>query len=124
MSAILFAGFGISFQAVFADDDFPNDLPDGTGQTETAGNLPAAAGPTQQPWSMPQPHCLQAMGIRTFGWLEQGVTFNSLSPGDRWNGPVATNDRSNDYELNQFWLGFERPVNTHGCGWPSAAGSI
>ena len=60
---------------------------------------------------------LKELGIVQYGWLEQGATFNSLSPMNRWNGPVSTNDRSNEYEMNQLWLGWERPVKTDGCGW-------
>ena len=56
------------------------------------------------------------MGIQQYGWLEQGMTFNSLSPVNRWNGPVMTNDRSNEYEMNQLWMGWERKVKTDGCG--------
>ena len=57
------------------------------------------------------------MGVKQFGWVEQGLIFNSLSPTNRWNGPVYTDDRSNEYEMNQLWLGWERPVKTDGCGW-------
>ena len=57
------------------------------------------------------------LGIEQYGWVEQGVIFNSLSPTNRWNGPVYTDDRSNEYEMNQLWLGWERPVKTDGCGW-------
>ena len=78
---------------------------------------PAADGPSEKPWTIPQPKVLNHLGIITSGWLEQGVTFNSLNPHDGWNGPVATNDRSDDYELNQFWLTFARPVKTDGCGF-------
>jgi hypothetical protein len=70
-----------------------------------------------KPWTIPQPCVLQQLGVRTFGWLEQGVVFNSLSPADRWNGPVVTADRSNDYEMNQLWLGFVRPTKTDGDGF-------
>jgi hypothetical protein len=71
--------------------------------------------PTNEPgekWTIPQPLILRELGINMYGWLDQGVTLNSLSPRDRWNGPVDLDDRSNDYELNQLWLGFERKVNT------------
>jgi hypothetical protein len=79
---------------------------------------PAAANPAPaKPWSLPEPCILEQMGIQQYGWVEQGLTFNSLSPTNRWNGPVFTNDRSNDYEMNQLWLGWERPVKTDGCGW-------
>ncbi len=70
-----------------------------------------------EPWTLPQPCCLQNMGIKVGGWLEQGITFNPNSPVDRFNGPVAVNDRSNEYQLNQFWLYASKPTNTGGCGW-------
>lgn len=70
-----------------------------------------------KPWKLPEPSVLKELGIEQFGWLEQGVTFNNLSPANRWNGPVFCNDRSNDYQLNQLWVGWERPVKTDGCGW-------
>ncbi len=60
---------------------------------------------------------MQSLGINASGWLEQGVTINTLSPADGTNGPVATNDRSNDYELNQGWLTLAKPVKTDGCGF-------
>ena len=31
--------------------------------------------------------------------------------------PVVTNDRSNEYEMNQCWVSFAKPVKTDGCGW-------
>ena len=70
-----------------------------------------------KPWKLPEPDVLKQLKIVQYGWLEQGLTFNSLSPTNRWNGPVFTNDRSNEYEMNQLWLGWERPVKTDGCGW-------
>ena len=36
---------------------------------------------------------------------------------DRWNATVLTNDRSNEFEMNQLWLAFVRPVKADGCGW-------
>jgi hypothetical protein len=70
-----------------------------------------------KPWSIPQPCFLQANGIKMGGWLQQGITGNASNPADRFNGPVATNDRSGDYQLNQFWVYFDRPTNTDGCGF-------
>ena len=79
---------------------------------------PAPATPAPpKPWTLPEACLLKELGIHQFGWLEQGATFNSLSPTNRWNGPVVTNDRSNEYEMNQLWVGWERPVKTDGCGW-------
>ncbi len=77
---------------------------------------PAAPAPPK-PWALPEASLLKDLRIQQFGWLEQGATFNSLSPTNRWNGPVVTNDRSNEYEMNQLWVGWERPVKTDGCGW-------
>ncbi len=79
---------------------------------------PAEASPAPpKPWRLPEPGALEQMGVKQFGWVEQGLIFNSLSPTNRWNGPVYTDDRSNEYEMNQLWLGWERPVKTDGCGW-------
>jgi hypothetical protein len=96
-----------------------------TDTTASAGTPQAAVAPDPapgpaadpKPWKLPQPCLTQELGIDISGWLEPGVTLNTLSPRDRWNGPVATNDRSNDFELNQFWLAFVRPVKTDGDGF-------
>jgi hypothetical protein len=85
----------------------------------TAATPPPAANgpPADKPWTIPQLRGLDALGIKTTGWLEQGATFNSLNPSDRSNGPLATNDRSDDYQMNQLWLAFVRPVKTDGDGF-------
>lgn len=70
-----------------------------------------------QPWTLPQPQVLQNHGIRTGGWLQQGITFNSRNPADGYNGPIATNDWDGEYQMNQLWLYFSRPANTGGYGW-------
>ncbi len=70
-----------------------------------------------KPWELPQPEILTKLGIDMGGWVQQGITFNSLHPADRFNGPVATNDRAAEYQLNQAWLYFVRPTKTDGCGW-------
>jgi len=44
------------------------------------------------------------------GWLQQGVTINTLSPRNRSNFPVGFNEGSNEYLLNQLYLLLERPV--------------
>lgn len=73
------------------------------------------AGP--KPWKLPQPCMFQRMGIDMGGWVQQGITFNPDDPVDRFNGPLTTNDRANEYQLNQAWLYFVRPTKTDGCGW-------
>jgi hypothetical protein len=68
-----------------------------------------------QPWTMPQP--LKRFGIRMGGWLEQGITVNGFDRTDGFNGTVGTNDFDGEYQMNQFWLYFTKPVNTQRRGW-------
>lgn len=70
-----------------------------------------------QPWRLPQPACFQDTGITWGGWLQQGITFNAQVPRDRFNGPVATNDRHAEWQMNQAWLFLNRPIDTGGYGW-------
>jgi hypothetical protein len=112
----------VTGKIIFSATDPQAPAPTATEQGPPAATAttppPAASGPpADKPWTIPQLRALDSLGIRTSGWLEQGVTFNSLNPSDGSNGPLATNDRSNDYEMNQFWLTFERPVKTDGCGF-------
>jgi len=112
----------------------PQMLSDGDGaavpksSSGTLGNSPAALcgcgaelapadpeGP--KPWRLIDGPCLQAWRISVGGWLEQGITFNAQEPSSRFNGPVATNDRHADYQLNQLWAYIVRPTKTDGCGF-------
>jgi hypothetical protein len=52
------------------------------------------------------------MGISLSGWLEQGITFNGNHSPDGFNGPVDMNDLDSEYQLNQFWMTLQRPINT------------
>jgi hypothetical protein len=70
-----------------------------------------------EPWTLPQPDLLQNLGIKMGGWLQQGVTLNAYNSDDGFNGPVATNDQDDEYQMNQLWLYFVRPVDTGGSGW-------
>jgi hypothetical protein len=70
-----------------------------------------------KPWKMPQPSCLQKMGANMGGWVQQGITYNGLNPTDRFNGPIVTNDRAGEYQLNQFWMFIDRPTNTDKHDW-------
>lgn len=78
---------------------------------------PAPADPGPQPWKLPQPCIFQNLGINVGGWVEQGITYDSWNPVDRFNGPIFTNDRSGEYQLNQAWLYFVKPTKTDGCGF-------
>lgn len=50
-------------------------------------------------------------------WLAQGFTGNPDSPTSRFNGPLTFNDRSNEYQMNQFYVSFGRAVDTRCRGW-------
>lgn len=56
--------------------------------------------------------------FRLGGNTVQSFTFNFQGPQDKFNGPVTWTDRSNEYQLNQQWLYFERSTDTSkGCDW-------
>ncbi len=83
------------------------------------GGDPCQACPAdpQQPWHLPQPCAFQRAGITLGGWVQQGLTLNAQVPRDRFNGPVATNDRHAEWQVNQVWMFLNRPINTEGSGW-------
>jgi hypothetical protein len=97
----------------------------GIGDTMTApGGVPARTmrrrpAPPQppKPWTLPQPGCFQRCGIKMGGWLQHGITLNGWWTQDRFNGPVALNDRNAEYQMNQLWLFFDRPTDTGGYGF-------
>jgi hypothetical protein len=91
--------------------------PSGPAAQESPGPEEPAADPSGGPWKLPQPCFFQQRGIDVGGWADQGITFNSKHPADRFNGPNALNDRDREYMLNQAWLYFNRPTKTDGCGW-------
>jgi putative OmpL-like beta-barrel porin-2 len=55
-------------------------------------------------------------GIDVGGWVQAGMTANFEDPQDRYNGPMLTNDRVGDLQMNQLWLYAHKPVDTGGCG--------
>jgi len=69
-----------------------------------------------QPFRLFDFPCLTCRRINVGGWVEQGITFNADNPADRFNGPVATNDRDGEWLMNQAWLFAERSVDTGGYG--------
>jgi hypothetical protein len=77
----------------------------------------SAASQPPAPWTLPQPHLLQAMNIRVGGWLEQGITLNPYHADDGFNGPVATNDWDDQYQMNQLWMFLDRPADNKGNGF-------
>jgi len=70
-----------------------------------------------KPWKLFNCCWLDEHRIDVRGWLDQGITLNSASPVNRFNGPVGYNDRSNEYMLNQLYLIAERTTKVeNGCG--------
>ncbi|MFO0869412.1 MAG: outer membrane beta-barrel protein [Pirellulales bacterium] len=59
----------------------------------------------------------QERSINAGGWLAQSFTWNPYSPNDRFNGPMTWTDRSNEYQMNEFYFYFGKAANTEGCGW-------
>ena len=60
---------------------------------------------------------LKSRRITIGGWIDQGFTWNSDSPSNKFNGPISFNDRSNEYQLNQLYLFAERVTKTDGRGF-------
>jgi hypothetical protein len=60
---------------------------------------------------------LEKRNIDVRGWIDQGFTWNPSEPLNRFNGPVTFNDRSNEYQLNQFYFIMERATKTEDRDW-------
>ncbi len=93
---------------------------DGIGDVDLCGEFEDCGGDdcgTDSPWRIPQPSLLSQRDIAVGGWIQQGVTLNAWNPPSRFNGPLLTNDRHGEYQLNQTWLYLERPADTGGCGF-------
>jgi hypothetical protein len=69
-----------------------------------------------EPWKLFDAPCLKEHNTTVAGWLAQSYTWNTSNPADRFNGPVAWTDRSNDYQLNQLYFYAEKTTKTDGCG--------
>ncbi len=112
---------GMAFDAPVSDEvpPAPGAMED-PGYASTMDPAPSETYPTQEPpgpWHLFDSPCLKYYGINFGGWLQQGITFNGDDPSDRFNGPVATNDRDGEYQMNQFWLFMDRPVGQRGHCW-------
>jgi hypothetical protein len=55
--------------------------------------------------------------ITVGGWLNAGITYNSTSPDNNFNGPVTFGDRSGEFQLNQLNFFIQRAVATEGDKW-------
>lgn len=55
---------------------------------------------------------MEHSGAKVYGWIQGGFTGNPAGPSDRQNFGVNFNSRSNDVQLNQAYLVFEKAL-TH-----------
>jgi hypothetical protein len=69
------------------------------------------------PWTLPQPCFLARRGITVGGWTEVGISWTANRAADRFNGPVAFNDRDGEAQMNQLWFYLDRTADTGGYGW-------
>jgi len=60
---------------------------------------------------------LKDHGWKLGGNLAQSYTMNFNNPASRYNGTVTWPDRSNEYQLNQFWLYAEKATDTSKKDW-------
>ncbi|MBX7168877.1 MAG: outer membrane beta-barrel protein [Pirellulales bacterium] len=51
-------------------------------------------------------------GLSLTGWVNGSFTWNPDNPADRFNGPVTFNDRSNEFQLNQFYIVGQKAIDT------------
>lgn len=65
-----------------------------------------------EPFKLPQPGFLQSLGISAGGWIQAGITVNGKATHDKSNGPVLTNDRHGELQMNELWFYLHRPVDT------------
>lgn len=57
---------------------------------------------------------MKKYGLTVGGWANAGITYNSISPENNFNGPVTFGDRSGEFQLNQLNLFLQRAVATEG----------
>jgi len=57
---------------------------------------------------------MKKWGLTVGGWANAGITYNSVSPENNFNGPVTFGDRSDEFQLNQLNLFIQRAVATEG----------
>lgn len=60
---------------------------------------------------------MKKLGLTFGGWTQAGVTYNSTSPDNGFNGPVTFGDRSGEFQLNQLYFFLKKAVATEGDAW-------
>ena len=58
---------------------------------------------------------LKCNGLTLTGYLNTGYSINNNA--DKFNGPIAFNDRSNEFELNQAYIALEKATKAGDCDW-------
>lgn len=48
------------------------------------------------------------------GWLNTSISANMSGNGDGYNGPVTFNDRTGEFQVNQFYLYLQKAINVNG----------
>ena len=86
-------------------------LPRGRPKVEPAGGA-------EQPWTLPQPRCMQRLGHQG-GRLDPrwGITTNNTTPTDNYNSYVGLNDRDGEFQFNQMWAYISRPIKQEDSCW-------
>ena len=88
-----------SGQALATDEPTPPQAPSDAAAVPAGGD-PA---PANKPWTIPQPCCLQQLGINIpGGWLNRASPATVAFPPTNSTAPNATNDRVGEYQLNQL----------------------
>ena len=59
--------------------------------------------------------CLKEHCMTLTGYIDTGITWSDNS--DKWNGPVGTNDRNNEIQMNQLYVALERATQAGDCDW-------
>ena len=88
----------------------------GEAKAEAKDEAKEEPAPEEGPWKLFKGPCLDEYRIDIRGFADMGFTWNPDNPVNRFNGPVAYNDRSNEFEFNQLYLIMERVTKTDGCG--------
>ncbi len=98
-------------------------------QEEHVGPTEPAAEPAPEPTgalaaaglNINETKFMKDLGVTLGGWTQFGVTYNSTSPDNNFNGPVTFGDRSGEFQLNQLYLYLQKAVATEGdafsFGW-------
>lgn len=69
-----------------------------------------------EPYLQTKESIKECYGLDVGGWVQVGMTANGEDPDDRFNGPLLTNDRVGDVQMNQLWLFVHKPIDTSGGG--------